>query len=81
MDARDKRGKRVSIFLIRYPIYKSSKIPRPTLLVIPGVIQKKSENKCYALYQDNKNNKNNTIKNYLNSIDDILTLLFHFLGK
>ena len=40
MDARDKRGKMVSIFLIRYPIYKSSKIPRPTLLVIPGELEK-----------------------------------------
>ena len=45
MEVEDKKGKRVSIFLIRNPIYKSAKILSPALLVIPGVIQKLSENK------------------------------------
>ena len=40
----------MSTLLIGYPLYKSSKIPRPTLLVIPGMIQKVSENKWDALY-------------------------------
>ena len=37
----DKRGKKVSILLIRYPIYKSAKNSMPTLLVIPWVNIKK----------------------------------------
>ena len=54
MEVEDKKGKRVSIFLIRYPIYKSEKIPRPALLVIPGVIQKKSKlNVTHYIYYNN----------------------------
>ena len=49
MEVEDKKRKRISIFLIRYPIYKSKKIPRQAPLVIPGVIHKKSEIKCYGL--------------------------------
>ena len=52
MELKDKGWIWVPIFLIGYPLYKSTKIPRPTLLVIPGMIQKVSENKWDALYKD-----------------------------
>ena len=39
-EAGDKRGKRKSIFFIRYPLCKSAKTLRPVLSVIPWAIQK-----------------------------------------
>ena len=50
MEIENKIWKRISIFLIRYPIYKSAKILRPALLVVPRVIEKQSEVNCYVLY-------------------------------
>ena len=40
MEAEAQGQKRVSIFLIRYPVYKSAKIPRPAFLAIPRKSQK-----------------------------------------
>ena len=51
MKARDKRWKRVSIFLIRQLINKNEKISKPALLAIPGGNQKKEKNKFDEPYK------------------------------
>ncbi len=50
MGEEEKRRKKISIFLIGYPIYKSAKILILTFLIIHLEYQKKFKNKLDELY-------------------------------